>query len=82
MKVIGLTHNSDNTCENSTLGVFLMSDTSILKDGKPFFVPNFSTEISIRPSYVLRINRLGKNISKKFAHRYYNGITFSLNLTA
>ena len=83
MKVIGLTCNYLPAEKvNHFPGIFLMSDSSLLKDGKPFFVPSFSNEIAIRPAAVIRIHRLGKNIAKKFANRYYDAVTIGFSLTA
>ncbi|MDR1719307.1 MAG: fumarylacetoacetate hydrolase family protein [Dysgonamonadaceae bacterium] len=62
--------------------IFLKTDSSILKDGKPFFVPDFSSEIYYEMRLVVKIDRLGKNIATKFAHRYYNEITVGIDFTA
>ena len=52
--------------------IFMKSDSSLLKDGKPFFIPDFSSEIHYETEIVVKIDRLGKNIAERFAHRYYN----------
>ncbi len=57
-------------------------DTALLKDGKPFFLPYFSEEIHYETELVIKINRLGKNISEKFAHRYFEEITIGIDFTA
>ena len=62
--------------------IFLKSDASLLKDGKPFYIPDFSSEIHYEAEIVVKINRLGKNIAEKFAHRYYNDITIGIDFTA
>ena len=49
------------------------ADSAILKDGKPFFIPDFSNEIHYETELVVRINRLGKNIAPRFAHITVNG---------
>ena len=59
-----------------------MADSTLLKDGKPFFIPDFSQDIRFHTSIVVKINRLGKNISSRFAHRYYDEITIGLTLKA
>ena len=51
--------------------IFMKSDSSLLKDGKPFFIPDFSSEIHYETEIVVKIDRLGKNIAERFAHRYY-----------
>ena len=55
--------------------IFMKSDSSLLKDGKPFFIPDFSSEIHYETEIVVKIDRLGKNIAERFAHRYsyFNG---------
>lgn len=62
--------------------IFMKSDSSILKDGKPFFIPDFSSEIHYETEVVIRIDRLGKNIAERFAHRYYNEVTVGIDFTA
>jgi len=54
--------------------VDLMPDSAIIKDGKPFFVPPFSERWNYRVGIVARICRLGKNIGRKFAPRYVDGV--------
>lgn len=65
---------------NPTL--FMKPDSAILKDGKPFFIPDFSNQIEYETEIVVRIDRLGKNISEKFAPRYYNALTVGIDFTA
>jgi 2-keto-4-pentenoate hydratase/2-oxohepta-3-ene-1,7-dioic acid hydratase (catechol pathway) len=62
--------------------IFLKPDSSLLKDGKPFFIPDFSSEIHYETEIVVKINRLGKSIAERFAHRYYNEITVGIDFTA
>ena len=57
-------------------------DSAILKDGKPFFIPDFSNEVHYETELVVRINRLGKNISPRFASRYYDALTVGIDFTA
>lgn len=84
---IGLNYDSHNkemkrTFESSEPVVFMKPDTALLKDGKPFFIPDFSEEIHYETELVIKINRLGKNISEKFAHRYFDEITVGIDFTA
>lgn len=62
--------------------VFLKPDTSLLKDGKPFFIPDFSGDMQYETELVIKINRLGKNIAPRFASRYYDEITVGIDFTA
>ena len=62
--------------------VFMKPDSSILKNNKPFFLPDFSINIHYEVEVVLKISQLGKGISAKFAARYYDEITLGIDITA
>jgi 2-keto-4-pentenoate hydratase/2-oxohepta-3-ene-1,7-dioic acid hydratase in catechol pathway len=62
--------------------LFMKSETSLLKGGKPFFLPGFLGEVHYETEVVVRINRLGKNIGERFACRYYNEVTVGIDFTA
>lgn len=62
--------------------IFLKPDSAIIKNNKPFFLPDFSGDIHYEVEVVVRISRLGKSIAAKFAQRYYNEITLGIDLTA
>lgn len=62
--------------------IFLKPDSAILKDGKPFFLPDFSNEVHYETEVVVRICRLGKCIAPRFAHRYYDAVTVGIDFTA
>lgn len=62
--------------------IFMKPDTALLKGGKPFFLPDFSDEIHYETELVVKINRLGKNITERFAYRYYDEITVGIDFTA
>ena len=62
--------------------IFLKPDSALLKDGKPFFIPDFSNEIHYETELVVRISRLVKIISERFAHRYYDAVTVGIDFTA
>jgi acylpyruvate hydrolase len=61
---------------------FMKPDSALSKDNKPFFLPDFSSEIHHEIELVIKINRLGKNIEAKFAHRYYDEIGLGIDFTA
>ena len=84
---IGLNYDSHNkemkrTFESEEPVLFMKPDTALLKDGKPFMLPDFSKEMHYETEIVVKINRLGKNISERFAHRYYDEITVGIDFTA
>jgi 2-keto-4-pentenoate hydratase/2-oxohepta-3-ene-1,7-dioic acid hydratase in catechol pathway len=62
--------------------VFLKPDSAILKNNKPFFLPDFSADIQYEVEVVIKISKLGKGISAKFAHRYYDELTLGIDITA
>ena len=62
--------------------IFFKPETALLKDGKPFFLPQFSDRIEYETELVFHISRLGKNIASKFAHRYYDSVTVGIDFTA
>ena len=77
-------HNKElgHTQENREPVIFMKPDSAILKDGQPFFVPDFSHEVHYETEVVVRICRLGKNIAPRFAHRYYDAVTVGIDFTA
>ena len=84
---IGLNYDSHNkemkrTFESEQPVLFMKPDTALLKDGKPFMLPDFSEEMHYETELVIKINRLGKNIAEHFAHRYYDEITVGIDFTA
>lgn len=62
--------------------VFLKPDSSLLKNNKPFFLPNFSDNIHYEVEVVVKISKLGKSISSKFAPRYFDEVTLGIDITA
>lgn len=84
---IGLNYASHNkemkrTFESEEPVLFMKPDTALLKDGKPFMLPDFSDEVHYETEVVVKVNRLGKNIAERFAHRYYDEITVGIDFTA
>lgn len=76
-------HNKELNSPNPTEPVvFMKPDTAALKNNKPFFLPDFSDEIHYETELIVKINRIGKNIAPKFAHRYYNEIGLGVDFTA
>ena len=62
--------------------VFLKPDSSILKNNKPFFLPDFSENIHYEVEVVIKISKLGKGITAKFAPRYFDEVTLGIDMTA
>lgn len=62
--------------------VFLKPDTSILLKKQPFFIPEFSNDVHHEVEILVKINKIGKHIDKKFAHKYYDQIGLGIDFTA
>lgn len=89
MKIIAIgmnyaEHNKelDNALVPEKPVIFMKPDSAILKDGKPFFIPEFSERVDYETELVVRICRLGKHIAPRFAHRYYDAVTVGIDFTA
>jgi len=61
---------------------FMKPETSLLTRNRPFYYPDFSTDIQYETEIVLRICKVGKNISERFAHTYYDTIGLGIDFTA
>jgi len=61
---------------------FLKPDTALLRNNDPFYHPDFSEDIHHEVELVIKINKVGKHISKEFAHRYYEEIGLGIDFTA
>ena len=85
---IGLNYPQHNKELNETLYkgespvIFTKADSSLLKDGKPFFVPDDMGRIDYETEIVVRICRVGKAIPACFAYRYYDAVTVGIDFTA
>lgn len=62
--------------------VFTKADSALLSGGKPFFIPDFTQRCDYETELVVRISRLGRSISQRFAHRYYDAVTVGIDFTA
>ncbi|MBJ7882340.1 fumarylacetoacetate hydrolase family protein [Gelidibacter salicanalis] len=62
--------------------VFLKPDTAILLKKQPFFIPDFSNDVHHEVEILVKINKVGKYIDKKFAHKYYDDIGLGIDFTA
>ena len=62
--------------------IFLKPDTTILLKKQPFFIPDFSDEVHHEVEVLVKINRVGKHIDSKFAHKYYEQIGLGIDFTA
>ena len=61
---------------------FLKPDTALHRNNDPFYLPDFSNNLHYELELVVRINRVGKCIEERFAHRYYNEVGLGVDFTA
>lgn len=66
----------------STPVIFMKPDTAILKDNAPFYYPEFSKDIHYETELVVKIDKEGKFVEEKFAHKYYQEIGLGIDFTA
>jgi acylpyruvate hydrolase len=62
--------------------IFLKPDTAVLKDNKPFYIPDFSSDIHYELEIVLKVCKEGKHIAEKFAANYFDEIGLGIDFTA
>lgn len=61
---------------------FMKPDSALLRNNNSFYIPDWTNEVHYEIELVIKINRLGKNIEKRFAHRYYSEIGLGIDFTA
>jgi len=62
--------------------IFMKPDSAILLKQHPFVIPEFSTDIHHEIELIVKINKVGKYIDTKFAHKYYDEISVGIDFTA
>jgi 2-keto-4-pentenoate hydratase/2-oxohepta-3-ene-1,7-dioic acid hydratase in catechol pathway len=62
--------------------LFLKPDTALLRNNDPFYIPDWSSNLHHEVELIVKINRIGKNIEQRFAHRYYEEIGLGIDFTA
>jgi len=62
--------------------IFLKPDTALLNNDQDFYLPDFSNDIHYETEVVVKINKPGKHIDEKFAHRYYDSVSLGIDFTA
>ena len=61
---------------------FMKPDSALLRNNDPFYLPGWTNDVHHEIELVVKIKRLGKNIGKRFAHRYYDEIGLGIDFTA
>lgn len=86
MKIVSITYPLDclaNEPEaHKHFSVLCKPDAALLTGGKPFFFPDFTSSIDAKLQLVVRIDKIGKSIAERFAHRYYNEAALGVHLCA
>lgn len=62
--------------------IFAKPDTALLKNNAPFYYPSFSKDIHYEAEIIIKISKEGKNIDRKFAHKYFEEIGIGIDFTA
>ena len=76
-------HNKELNSKNPIEPVvFMKPDTALLKNNKPFFIPDFTEELHYETELIVKFNRLGKNIDESFSSRYFAEIGLGVDFTA
>lgn len=76
-------HAREMKAETPTEPVFFMKpETAIIKNGDPFFYPDFSKEVHHEVEIIIKVCKNGKNIQKQFANKYYNEVGIGIDFTA
>ena len=62
--------------------IFLKPQTALLKDNKPFYIPEWSSDLHYETELVLKVCKQGKYIDEKFAHKYFDEVSVGIDFTA
>ncbi|RPG38284.1 fumarylacetoacetate hydrolase family protein [Flagellimonas sp.] len=62
--------------------VFIKPDSAILPKEQDFYIPEFSQDVHYEVEVLVKIKKVGKHISKEFAHKYYDEIGLGIDFTA
>lgn len=88
MKIICVGRNYANHIEElknerpSETVVFMKPDSAVLLKQHPFVIPEFSEDVHHEIEIIVKINKVGKYIEPKFAHKYYDDISVGIDFTA
>lgn len=62
--------------------IFLKPQTALLKDNKPFYYPEWTSDLHYEAELVLKVSKQGKYIDEKFAHKYFDEVSVGIDFTA
>jgi 2-keto-4-pentenoate hydratase/2-oxohepta-3-ene-1,7-dioic acid hydratase in catechol pathway len=61
---------------------FMKPDSALVIRNRPFYYPDFSSNVHHEIEIVLKINKLGRSIDQGFAGRYFSEIALGVDFTA
>ena len=79
MKIIGVRNGNGRELPQQ---VYLIADSAVIRTNKPFFLPHFAKSFTGRAAIALHIDRLGKHIEPRFAHRYCGALAPAIKVEA
>lgn len=84
MKILSLWDNyaAESDAPEGVVSACWMSDSCLLRERRPFYVPDFDDDFRLFPTLAIRMSRLGKCISERFAVRYWSEASVWLNVRA
>jgi 2-keto-4-pentenoate hydratase/2-oxohepta-3-ene-1,7-dioic acid hydratase in catechol pathway len=62
--------------------IFMKPDSAVLGNGLDFYIPDFTNDVHHEVEVLVKINKVGKHINEKFAHKYYDEISLGIDFTA
>lgn len=62
--------------------VFIKPDSAVLPKDQDFYIPEFTKEVHYEVEVLIRINKVGKHIDKRFANKYYDEVGLGIDFTA
>jgi len=62
--------------------IFMKPDSALITGNRPFYLPEFTQDLHYETELVVRIQKLGRHIEERFAHKYYTDITVGIDFTA
>jgi len=62
--------------------LFMKPDSAVILKNNPFIIPTFSSDIHYEVEVLVKINKIGKHISREFAPDYYEEVGLGIDFTA
>ena len=62
--------------------LFMKPDSAVILKNNPFIIPTFSSDIHYEVEVLVKINKIGKHISREFASDYYEEVGLGIDFTA